>query len=134
MTVDTITFWVWLSPWFILGFWELYVVIQRLRGVKVKTVSIVAKDYGPKLASMVYTWTAMPAHWWWNAGRWGPDFLAWIFWIIPVALLVWDIFCWKEVPQSWSTWKRRARHPLTWMVLGPLAGRYLFPQAGGLPW
>jgi hypothetical protein len=126
---DTLTLWIWLGVWPVLGAWELVLLVLRWRGRKVRTISMVAKDRGPHLTSIVYAWTAIPAHWWWNAPRWGPDWLAVAFWVIPVALLGWDIWTWREDAASWPRWKRWTRHPLPWMAAGLLAGRFLFPQA-----
>lgn len=89
-----------------------------------KTISMVAKSW--RITTVVYLWAGCAAHWWWNGPTPTTVPGGILFWLIPVGLLVGDILEWKR-PDGFRPWYR---NPLLWLVLGALAGRFLFPQPG----
>jgi hypothetical protein len=140
MTLDNISTGLLLGTWVVYLVWELTLLVIRYRDQKLgvtnapRLISGVAKDRAWRWTSLVYAWCSMASHWWWN----GPDvFPAWvglIFWGIPVCLLAWDISELRSDMATWPKWKRYARWPLTWALVGVLAGHFLFPQSGITPW
>lgn len=126
---DTITLWVFLCfwpPWLV---WELVLLaLRRKSGAPPKTISMVARDRGWHLSSVVYLWGGLATHFWWPA-QWATVVGSALFWGIAVALLAWDVYLWRHEVWAWPTWRRRLRQPLLWLVIGALAGHFLFPQA-----
>lgn len=140
---DTITFCVWMGMWPVWLIWEIVLILLRKwwrpkDGARqlVMLISMVARDRGWQLNSVVYTWFGLGAHFWWNAAAWGPAWMGVCFWAGVVILFVCDIANWNsDVPRAdWPKWRRWVRYPLLWMVVGTLAGRILFPQSGPTPW
>jgi hypothetical protein len=82
----------------------------------------------------VYVWAGMMTHWWVNGPRTSTVAGAVAFWLVLVALVVWDVVLWKTDFSQWSPVLRWARWPVLWVVLGGLAGWGLFPQVGKVPW
>jgi hypothetical protein len=125
MTFNDYTLIVYLSTWVILILWELVTLYRRWRnpGTGIKTISMALRDQGWRMSSVVFSAVAQPAHWWWNAAAWGPDWLGLLFWGITATLLGWNVYEWKyPAPRRW--W----HDPRIWLVAGVLAGRFLFPQ------
>ena len=128
-TVDTITFWLFLGIWPIWGVWELALLWWRGQGIRVGTISMVAKDRASKLTCLVYLWAGLGAHYWWTGPHWAPAWSALLFWAVAVGLLVEDVALWGGDKASWPAWLRWQRWPPLWLCLGVLSGRFLFPQA-----
>jgi hypothetical protein len=139
-TVDQITLIVWLSMWPVFLIWEIILLLMRGAGwaEMPALISMVAREYGWSLSAVVYVWFGLGAHFWWNASARYPGvwdtITALSFWLICVALLVWDIVLWRSDFTAWPTALRWARWPVAWMVAGALSGRFLFPQVGRVPW
>lgn len=138
----------WVSFALVFGIWPLYLIWETFLllkrkywdardGSKPQLISGEAKTRGWQLNSIVYVWSGMAAHWWWNAPGWGTALTGVLFWALSVTLLVFDIFVWKRwgAPSlAWPRWLRWVRFPAWWMTAGILGGRFLFPQSGLLPW
>ncbi len=134
---DSITLAVFLAPWALFLVWELYLLAVRIWGTTKpapRTISMVARDYGWKLNSVVYTQSAMVWHWWWPGKSYGSTAGTIAFWGICAALLFLDAWVWlfKLNPLEF-TFTRWLRFPLLWVVVGALAAVVLFPQAGEMP-
>lgn len=128
MTFDDATFWIWISVWPLFGIREAWIWWRKRRGLDGRWLSIVAKERGPHVSAVIFMWTSQPSHWWWPVKEWGPMWAGYVFWAIPLALLGWDVATWREDAGGWPGWKRYARHPILWMVVGVLAGHFLFGQ------
>ena len=128
MTTTTLV--LFLSPWGIWLVWELWILWQRRSGHGPETISMVARDFGPRLTVLTYLWGGMAAHWWLPAKAFAPTWAGVLFWAVPVALLVWDLALIHSEPKDWPMWLRTVRLPPVWLAVGALAGRFLFPQVG----
>jgi hypothetical protein len=130
MNFNDATLIVYLCTWAVLVIWEIVTLVRRWRWPKGQpgmpgTISMVLRDHGHRISCVVFSAVGMPAHWWWNASAWGPSWLGVSYWMITVSLLGWNIWEWKRNPaRAWF------RDPRLWMILGALAGRFLFPQKG----
>lgn len=127
-TTNTLTLLIFVFPWGLWLGWEIYLLVRRGNGHKVKTLSMQARDYGHKLTSVVWIWGAMSGHWWWPAPALAPVALGVFFWLIALGLVGWDAILWRREVWAYGKWLKRARWPILWLVLGLLAGRFLFPQ------
>lgn len=140
VTSDALTWWILLGPWVFLWLpWELWLLWRRSRALpgepRVQTISMVARYRGWQMNSLVYSWSGMAAHWWWNA-EWGATWAAVAFWLLLAAAVVWDYAVWRlwgGVISTWPRWLVHVRRPAWWLVAGTLAGRFLFPQSALLP-
>jgi hypothetical protein len=135
-TINLVTFWVLLLALPVLGIWQTALLIMRGAGWKEipYLISMVARDHGHNLNSLVYAWCGLAAHWWWNAKGGSTTFGAVTFWVLLLALIVWDVSLWRTNPDAWPVWIQRVRQPEVWMVVAVLSGRFLFPQADRMPW
>jgi hypothetical protein len=125
MTLDTVTFWVFVGFWPAWLVWEL--VLLRLRATdpeKPKTISMVARDIGWKMNVLVYLWSGLGSHYWWNGSTYATVLGAAVFWGVAAALLVED-FARYLLGRTERPWHRS---PLLWLVLGAFSGHFLFPQ------
>jgi hypothetical protein len=127
---NTVTLLVLLAPWVLFLVWEVYVLVRRGSDVRVRTISMVAKEKGFHLSSVIYVWAGMASHWWWPSARPGPDWAAVLFWGLIVPLLVHDVVRWPVGHLFWPRRERVAFNPLLILVLGFVAGKVLFPQVG----
>lgn len=127
-TTNALTLGILLLPWVLWFAWEIFVLVRRGQDVRVKTISMVARDYRFKLVSVLYLWSSMASHWWWPAPAWAPAWLGVAFWVVSLVLVVWDVILWKTSVEEWPTWLKVVRWPLAWLALGFLAGHFLFPQ------
>jgi hypothetical protein len=128
--VNTFTLFVFLGFWPAWLVWELVLLrLRALPGDKPKTISMVARDRGYQLNVVVYLWGGLATHFWWLGSTWATVPGAIAFWVLPLLLLVADIVLWNWPRESWPPWLRFARQPLLWLVVGALAGRFLFPQS-----
>ena len=138
--LNRITLWIFLGFWPVWLVWEIALLIMRGAGVAQlpSLISMVARDRGWSLSSVVYLWFGLGAHFWANTDKVYPGatntILSISFWVIAVALLVWDITLWRTDFVMWSPVLRWFRWPVAWMIAGALSGRFLFPQAGRAPW
>lgn len=133
MTTNAITLAVLLAPWALFLVWEIYVLVRRGQDKRVKTISMVARDYGHRLSSLVYAWGFMAAHWWWPSTFYAAPWASVLGWVVLVLLLIQDVFCWSHPRAEWPVWLKVQRHPVVILVAGLLAGVFLFPQMG-VPW
>lgn len=136
MTVNAITLVVFLAFWPAWLVWELVLLVRRANDVPdkpiTKLISMVARDIGPKASSVVYLWSGLGAHFWWTGQPYpgAADVIAAVlFWVLAVVLGVWDLTLLKTDRALWSRTLTVVRSPLVWLVVGLLAGRFLFPQA-----
>lgn len=135
MTVDTVTFWVWVGFWPAWIAWELVLLrLRALPGDKPKTISMVARDRGWQLNSVVYAFGGLTTHFWWPSPHWGSVVGGVAFWVALLVLFGVDVALWPFSPERAPRWALWARWPLLWLVVGALAGRFLFPQPGIVPW
>ena len=136
MTFDDATFYVWLAilpVWFV---WELVLLWKRGQGVHVRTISMVAQRRGWQLPAVVFFFSSQPVHWWVPIG-WGAAWAAVVFWVLIVALLVWNIARWKKTARplaEWPRWERWFNFPAWYVAGGAIAAALLFPQGGPTPW
>jgi hypothetical protein len=136
--IDAVTLWVFLTPVITYVPWELVVVLwlrpraKRLGLPMPKTISMVARGLGYRVAALVYLWFGLGVHFWLNRSTWGSAPAGVVFWLVPVALAVWAGFDWGTDPQTWPRWKRTVLHPFFVAPVGALAGYLLFPQT--FPW
>ncbi len=137
-TIDLITLWVFLTPAIIWIPWELALVLwlrpraKRLGLPMPGTISMVARGLGYRVGALVYLWFGLGVHYWVNRAHWGPAWAGVLFWIIPLALLVWAILDRFSEVETWPRWKRVLLYPVTTATLGGLGGYFLFPQS--FPW
>lgn len=124
MTTNAITLIVFLAFWPVWLAWEIYLLIKRGEGVNVKTLSMVARDRGWQLNSVVYVYCGLAAHFWWT-WKSATTLGIIVFWGIAGGRLIGDVVLWIAFsdPQRW--WHR---NPLYWACFGILAGHFLFPQ------
>lgn len=123
--MNTVTLVVFLAFWPVWLVWEIVILARRAQpGDKPKTISMVARDMGWKMNSLVYLWSGLGAHFWWNAAAWAPYLTGALFWVIFLVLGVAD---WLFSATDARPWYRT---PVLWMAIGALSGRFLFPQAG----
>ncbi len=120
MNFNVITFIVLTFFWPIWLVWELVVLSART-----KTISMVARDMGPRLSSMVFLWAGLAAHFWWTAEAYAGVVGTVAFWGIAAVLLTWDIILHIQ-GRILAAWYRK---PWLWLAVGTIAGRFLFPQA-----
>ena len=130
MNLNDATLLVFLCVWPLWLAWELVILWKRRPGTptKPKTISMVSKDYGRRLSSIVYIWGGMASHWWVPAKAFAPLWMQILFWLLAGALLALDVMLWRWPVEEWPQWVRLARTPLLWLGVGFLAGRFLFPQ------
>jgi hypothetical protein len=129
--VDGLTFGIFFfGVWVILGLLEVVLLVLRRLGYRVRTISMIARDHGPNVASVVFVWNGLSAHFWLNAERGAGVLGSVLFWVIVAALLGQDWHLRKTLPRLWPTWLRWQRKPEVVMVVALLAGRFLFPQRG----
>jgi len=136
MTFDDVTFIVWIAILPVWLVWEIVLLVKRGQGVAVRTLSMVAQKRGWQLTAVVYFWTAMPIHWWVPL-HWGSTAGGIAFWALQLALFGWNIATWKATGAplaEWAPWRRWVNWPVWYLVVGPLAAAFLFPQAGATPW
>lgn len=134
MSLDTLTLCIFLSFWPVWLAWELFLIWRRRQpGPKLKLISMVARDRGWQLSSVVYTWNGLAAHFWWTGDTYATVWGSVLFWAIGVMLLVEDVVLWNRPVVTWPKWLRFQRWPLAIMALGLLAGHFLFPQIGLTP-
>ncbi len=136
MTTDSITLAVFLSPLAVLLVWELYLLAVRIWGTEKpapRTISMIARDYGWKMSSVVYAWSGLIWHWWWPGKAYGGVFGTAAFWALAVGLVVVDFGFWREDLALYPRSVRWFRFPLLWAVVGALAAILLFPQQGEMP-
>ncbi len=130
VVTDTLTLWILLFPWALWLGWEVYLLVRRGQGVRVKTISMVARDHGPRISSVLYCWSGMAAHWWWpgdhHAAVWGSI----AFWALVLVLLAEDVYLWGIDVKWWPVWLQWQRKPVLILALGFIAGKLLFPQKG----
>lgn len=130
-TINRITLGLFLGlPWAPFLIWELVLLYLRGKGIYVQTISMVAKDYGPHMNSVVYLWAGLATHYWWNGQAWATVIGGVSFWVIALLLVIFDVCLWPTDKANWAQWLTVLRHPGLWMILGALAGRFLFPQRG----
>ncbi len=134
--INQITFWVFLSFWPVWLLWEIALLIMRGQGWAEipDTISMVARDRGWHVSSVVYLLGGLATHFWWNSRKWASVAGSIIFWVVVLGLLGQDIYLWNSAYETWPIWLRIERWPLMWLGLGSLAGRFLFPQRGVMPW
>lgn len=128
-TTNTLTLCVLLFPWALWLAWEAYLLARRASVVRVKTISMVAKERGRHLSSVVYVWAGMAAHWWWPSKAFAPVWAGVLFWVLILPLLAHDVAAWRSDAQTWEPWRRFLFSPLLVLVLGFVSGKLLFPQA-----
>jgi hypothetical protein len=127
--IDTITFWVFVAIWPVWLVWELVLLKMRASGPeKPRTISMVARDLGWRANMIVYLWAGLSTHYWWPGKAWSSVAGGVTFWLIALALLIEDLCLKKHPPAEWPTWLKWQRLPLVWLVIGLLAGHFLFPQ------
>lgn len=120
----------------VFGFWvvlillEIPLLVRRATDKSFKTISMVLRDYRYRTTSLAFTWASMATHWWVPAPAFSPVWMGILFWLILLAVVVWDIFLWRKPTETWPSWLKVVRTPLLWLVLGAAAGYFLFPQAG----
>lgn len=132
--IDAATLWVWLGFWPVWLGYEIFLLIKRGQRVNVRTLSMVARDKGWALSSAVYLWNGLASHWWVPGLSWATVPGSAAFWLIAVALAIWDGALWGRPTWAWPAWQRWARFPALVMLAGLLAGWLLFPQRGATPW
>lgn len=142
---DTVTFWVWFATPFVWLAIELLVFhfrgAPRPEGVSIaQTISMIARDRGWQLTSVVFFWTAMPFHWWLHLGiGWASRGGTITFWGIVAVLLAWNLVTlalgWTTAPlEEWPAWLRWVNWPVFYLLTAPPAAAFLFPQDGPVPW
>ncbi len=126
---NALTLGIWLLPWALWLVWEVYLLLRRAQpGPKVKTISMVARDMRFRITSVVYLLPGMCAHWFWLGPKNATVVGGIAFWVIALALLVQDIWLRNKPTETWPQWLLLQRDAPAWMLIGALAGRYLFPQ------
>lgn len=132
MNFDFTTFVVWVAILPVWLIWETVVLKTNH-----KTISQVARRRGWQFTAAVFFWTSMPFHWWCPSPV--EQFTAGtvIFWVIIAALFVYNVRTWKRhaLPlEQWPTWERWLNWPVFYLVAGPIAAVFLFPQRQPTPW
>lgn len=127
---DTLTLAILLFPWALWLGWEIYLLVRRGQGVRVATISMVARDRAVHLCSVIYAWGGMAAHWWWPGANHATVAGSVVFWIALVGFLIQDIVLWRTQAQWWPLWLQWQRKPILILALGFIAGKFLFPQKG----
>jgi hypothetical protein len=136
MNWDTLTLIIWVSIWPAWLILEIVLLIKRGQSTRPlpKTISMVARDMGWRVNLIPYLWSGMATHWWWLASNPYPPVLEGVlgtfFWVIGLALLIWDISLWRVSRDEYVGLGLVVRNPLTWLIVGAMAGRLLFPQVG----
>lgn len=117
--------------WFLVGLiaLELVTLVGRLLfGPSVKTISMILRNHRNHTTGVVFALSAMPTHWW------VPTFPTYaagtvVFWLLAIALFVWDL-AWRNRPlETWPGWAKTLKDSRLWVAAGMLAGLTLFPQA-----
>lgn len=126
--VNLITKWLVVGTWVVYAAWQIALISLRASGVPVKLISMTEKDVGYSLASLVYFWNGMGAHWWqtWRQPTWSNPGPGIAFWAIGLAYLMTDLV-WPTPHGGTSPWLV-LRYPPVVMVIGLVAGWGLFPQ------
>jgi hypothetical protein len=131
-TVNLITKWVFIGPWFLFAAWEIVTIVLRQKlGTEVKTISMEAKDLGSGgLTSIVFAWFGLGAHYWitWTRPVWSFPWLGVLFWALLVGFIVMDLatsYRWVD----WPAWMRWARYTPLVAAFAVLCGWAFFPQS-----
>lgn len=122
------------GPWVLFLFWEICALILRAQGHRVGTISMVARDHGWAAVVVPFLWGGMASHWWWPSEHAGGAITSVLFWLIGVALFVWDLSSMQRGVESYSPVLLWLRFPFAWCVIGFICGGLLFPQTGIAPW
>lgn len=134
--IDNLTFWVWVGFVPVWLAWELLLLRWRatkeLGGIP-RTISMIARDRGWQLSSMVYLWCGLASHFWIPSKAYAHPVAGVAFWAVGVALLGWDFSLAGTDRAAWPKWQRWARFPALVVALGFACGWLLFPQKGELP-
>jgi hypothetical protein len=131
MKFDNVTFWVFIGIWPAWLIWEIVLLALRGKGLGVDTISMVAKDRAFQMNSLAFTWGGLGAHFWINWYRtrtWSTPVPAIVFWGLIVATLVLDIILWNKPYGDMALVWRWFRNPGMQLLLGMIAGYFLFPQ------
>jgi hypothetical protein len=129
---DTLTLIIFLAPWAVWLAWEVVLIgLRATQPQKPKLISGVAKDLAWKLSSLVYVWCGLASHFWWTSPTWATVAGSVAFWLVLLVLLVEDLALGELTPEQYPRWMYWQRFPPFVMAAGILAGRFLFPQAGG---
>lgn len=130
MSTETTVLLLELSPWLARLLVEVVLLWRRRPaavGPKPPTISMVLRDKRYYLTSHIYLLSGLLMHWfvpWRHASVVGSV----AFWLIAVAVFVWDLVLRKKPVREWPTWMVVARDPPMWLLIGALAGFLLFPQ------
>lgn len=137
LTMNKATFWLFIGIWPVWIVWELILIRLRGQNPSIGLISMVARDRGYQFTAMVFAWGSLAAHYWanWRHLPWDNPFPAIMFWVLIVAVIVWDSFLWSTPYITLPLWIRCVRFPGTMLFLGLLNGFLLFPQRGisGIP-
>jgi hypothetical protein len=130
--IDICTRWVFIGPLLLWLPWEVLVLVLRMRGVHVRTLSMVAQDLGfTGLTSVVYFYVGLCSHFWLN--RWKlellPEWCGVFFWVIGFAYLALDAFTTSD-HSRWPAWLEVMRWPPVVFGLATASGYLLFWQKG----
>jgi hypothetical protein len=138
LPIDKLTFWIFAGFWPIYLVWELILLVLRGHNPSVDLISMVARDRAYQMNCLAFTWCGLAAHFWINwkhLPQWDGLLPNIVFWLLVVGAVALDILLWKHPYSGLPFWLRVFRFPGTQVLLGLLAGAFLFPQrqAPGVP-
>lgn len=125
-----------LALWPAMGMYELFLLWRRGIDIRVKTISMVMAKLAWRLNLFPALWGGMATHWWWPGSSHARVETAVAFWALIAAVFAFDGFVWvveSPDPKRWPKWLRWLRFPFLWLVVGALAGLFLFAQKGEWP-
>ena len=120
--------------------WEFVLLVaeaRRTTGPRVHTISQVVMARAKKATCVPYTWGCLASHYFPFWPRTSDPYTRWGYGLaigLAAALLVSDVLLRGREWSSFPVWVRFARWPALWLVVGLLAGVFLFAQRTAQPW
>lgn len=122
MTGDRITEWVLVGTALLWLAWEGVIVWKRKQGERWKTISMVLQRRAYEFSIIPWSFGVLCGHWWWNVPNTEPiRGEPWIY----IGLV------WLTAMVGVADWLKFRRHPALVLVVGIIAGHFLWPQRWG---
>lgn len=134
-TIDWITGVLLLIPWAGAILWQAVLLVMRLCGIKVRTISMTVRHWSWHVSSLIYAYGGLATHCLVPHASWNPPntIRYGAFWFLALCLAVDDWVFWGSDSRAWSKFVRWRRLPALVLGVGLALGWLLFPQRGEWP-